>query len=64
MSGSKQRPVEPTATPARPPDLGELGSTSVSRSTDGIGLIDDIPGAIRRLVNGVRRAIASILGRW
>ena len=64
MSGSKRGPAEPTAQPSKPPDQGEPGPTSGSRSRDTVGLIDDMPGAIRRSGRGVRRAIASILRRW
>jgi hypothetical protein len=64
MSGSKRRPAEPTATLSKPPDQGEAGPTSGSRSKDTVGLVDDMPGAIRRGGSGVRRAIASILRRW
>ena len=31
---------------------------------DGVGLVDDIPGSIRRSVHAVVRAVASILRRW
>ena len=64
MSGSKRMPAEPTAQPSKPPDQSEPGPTSGSRSRDTVGLIDDMPGAIRRSGSSVRRAIASIFSRW
>ena len=64
MSASKSGPGEPTAPPSQPHDPVEPGPTSGSRSKDAAGLIDDMPGAIRRSGSGVRRAIASILKRW
>src|SRR6478609_7191480 len=61
MSGSKRRPDESAATPSKPPDHDERGSTSRSPSRAEVGRIDDMPGAIKRSAGAVRRAIASLL---